>query len=94
MLGNIFLDFLNHWSSTICAIIIEYLVDLLFNIDPPIIESKSLHYLILQIFIICPIFSQYSTKIIIIGKNMKLSINLPNECITAKNTLSNAKREI
>jgi len=36
--------------------------DLLFIIDPPIIGNKSLNYFLLQIFIIFPIFSKYSTK--------------------------------
>jgi len=94
MARNTFLDFLNHWSSKICAIIPKYLVGLLFNIDPPVVGSKSLNYLLLQIFIICPIFSQYSTKINNIGTIMQLSINLLNEHIKVKNTLSNAKREV
>jgi len=63
MAGNTFLDFLNHWSSTISAIIPEYLIELLFNIDPHVVGSKYLNYLLLQIFITYPIFSQYSTKI-------------------------------
>ena len=35
----------------------------LFNIDPLVVGSRSLNYLLLQISITCPIFSQYSTKI-------------------------------
>ena len=46
MIGNTFLDFLNNWSSRICAIILEYFVDLLSNIDSFVVGRKSLNYLL------------------------------------------------
>ena len=54
---NTFLDFLNHWSSTICVVIPLYLVDLLFFVNPLVVGEKSLKYLLLQLFITYPIFS-------------------------------------